>query len=75
MVEMNWGNQREFFRLQEMSGPNNKIIFRLHSTSHSGGGNRETLASKSPNKFKLEKPRKIEVSPIGEVIYVSKQNC
>ncbi len=76
MVEMDWKDGRGSFRLQEMSGPNNKIIFRLHTANYKGTDNPDkSLVRKSPNPLKKLNPRKIEVSPIGEVIYVSKQNC
>lgn len=72
MIELDWKEQRSFFRLQKMSGPKNELIFRLHTSTQKSDSERETLKQVTSNSFKPLKPRKIEVSPIGEVIYVSK---
>ena len=74
MIEMDWDGGREFFRLQKMSAPIDTLNFRLHYTTQKSNSERGTLKSVSSNSFKSTNPLKIEISPIGEVTYVSKQN-
>ena len=75
MIEMDWKDGREIFRLQKMSEPIDVLDFRLHTTTQKTSSERETLRATTSNSLKSTNPKRIEVSPIGEVIYVSKQNC
>ena len=75
MVEINWKNGREVFRLQKMSGPKNELIFRIHNSTQKSDTERDTMKQVTINSLKPLNPKKLELSPIGEVIYVSKQNC
>ena len=75
MVEMDWKDGREIFRLQKMSEPIDTLVFRIHTTTQKSDSDRETLKQVVPKTLKQLHPKQVEVSPIGEVIYVSKQNC
>ncbi|MDA7618570.1 type II CRISPR RNA-guided endonuclease Cas9 [Verrucomicrobia bacterium] len=74
MVELDWKGTRERFRLQKMSAPIDQLDFRTHFTSQKAQSERITLKQATTNSLKLLNPEKIEVTPIGEVIYVSRSN-